>query len=98
MGEVPRYYSDAFEVVGNPWGLTIKFSRRTPTAGPPSPPEELVHIDMSWEHAKTMTYILWRYIRETEHSMGVSHELPLRVLSDLRIGKEDWDNFWRPSA
>lgn len=55
--KVPEYYSDAFEVVANPYGMVLNFK-----AGPPEPRMTaggpLVRVRTSWEHAKIMTFIM----------------------------------------
>ena len=94
--EVPRYYSDSFEIVGNVYGATLKFSRRAAVAGPaPPPPEVLVEVSQSWEHLKMMVFIVWRHIKAVEQKSGVSYPVPSKVLSDLGIAMEDWDAFWK---
>ncbi len=95
--EVPEFYSDMFEIVGGPYGIVLNFRK-----GPPEPRletrETVARVRMSWEHAKAMTYIIWRHIRRVEQDTGVSYPVPAKVLSDMGIGKEDWENFWRPAA
>lgn len=93
--EIPEFYSDMFEVVAGPYGVTLNFRK-----GPPEPRmesrETVCRVRMSWEHAKIMTYVMWRHIRKMEQDKGVSYPAPPEVLSNLQIGKEDWDNFWQP--
>ena len=97
MSEVPRFYSDSFEIVGNPYGVTFKFKRRPAVIGTtPPPPEDVAEVSMSWEHLKALTYILWRYIRALEDENGISYPISTKVLSELKIGKEDWEKFWQP--
>jgi len=92
--QIPEFYSDMFEIVGGAYGVVINFKKG------PSEPRETTHeticrIRMSWEHVKAMTYILHRYIRGVEKDSGVSYPLPPKVISDLGIGREDWDAFWK---
>lgn len=99
MSEIAKIYSDSFEVIGTVYGLTLKFQRRPAVAvTAPPPPEVLAEVSMSWEHAKAMVFILWRYIKEVEVSSGVSYPIPARVLSDMRISPEDWQTFWKAPA
>lgn len=92
--EIPEFYSDAFQVRGGPYGIIINVRK-----GPPEPgietTETVARIRMSWEHAKTMAFIMARHIKKTEQETGVSYPLPTRVLSDLQIGQEDWESFWK---
>jgi hypothetical protein len=94
--EIPEFYSDMFEIVGGPYGIVLNFRK-----GPPEPRmetrETVARVRMSWEHAKAMTYIMWRHIRRIEQESGVSYPIPPRVLSDMNIGREDWEGFWKPT-
>jgi hypothetical protein len=60
-------------------------------------PEATARVRMSWEHAKSMVYVMWHYIRKVEQETGVSYPVPMKVLSDQNIGREDWDSFWKSS-
>jgi len=94
--KIPEFYSDMFEVVASPYGVVLNFS-----AGPPEPrmdKEPVARIRMSWEHAKSMTFIMARHIKKIEQETGVSYPIPTRVLSDMSIGLEDWDAFWKHEA
>ena len=94
--EIPEFYSDMFEILGGPYGVVINF-RKGPSAPRTETRETVCRVRMSWEHVKTMNFVLWRYIRKTEQDMGLSYPIPTKVLSDLGIGREDWDNFWKPA-
>jgi hypothetical protein len=50
---------------------------------------------MSLEHLKVMTYVVRRQVLEYERQSGVRIQIPQEVLNALRIGREDWDTFWR---
>jgi hypothetical protein len=50
---------------------------------------------MSTEHLKVMAFMLRRHILEREHGMGVNVPVPVEILNSLRIGLEDWEQFWR---
>lgn len=96
MPEIPRIYADSVEFIPSAYGLILKFKRRPPISGPAAPPpEDVAYIDMSWEHAKIMVFVLWRHIQEVERKLGVSFPVPSRVLSELRVGREDWDTLWK---
>lgn len=95
--EIPEFYSDMFEIVGGPYGVVVNF-RKGPSEPRSEARETVCRVRMSWEHAKTMTYILWRYIRNMEQGTRISYPIPMKVLSDLQIGLEDWNSFWKPSS
>jgi len=94
---IPEYYSDMFEVVSGPYGIAFNFMK-----SPPMPrtetKETVVRIRMSWEHAKTMTFIMQRHVKRVERDTGVSYPMPIKVLSDMEIAKKDWDTFWKPES
>lgn len=93
--DIPDVYSDMFEILGGAYGLVFNFRK-----GPCEPSmqgfETVARVHMSWEHAKAMTYISWRHIKRMEEHAGISYPLPNKVLSDMAIPKEDWDEFWKP--
>ena len=92
---IPEYYSDMFEVVGGPYGIVLNFMK-----SPPVPRTEIKEtvsrIRMSWEHAKAMTFIMQRHVETVERDTGVSYPMSTKVLSDMGIAREDWDDFWKP--
>ncbi len=94
--EVPEFYSDQFEIVGGPYGVTINF-KKTPPEPRMGAPEVVSRTRMSWEHTKSMVYVMWRYVRKVEQESGVSYPVPMKVLSEQSIGREDWDSFWKSS-
>lgn len=94
--EVFEAYSDTFEAVGNPYGMVINFNLSSPhMAGPyAGQPATVARIRLSWEMAKVLTFILLRYIKKAEADRGVSYPIPVEILNQLRIAKEDWDGLW----
>jgi len=92
--QIPEFYSDVFEIVGGPYGVTINF-RKSPPEPRAGGPETVVRVRMSWEHVKSMAYIIWRYVRRVEQESGVFYPVPIKVLSDQGIGLEDWEKFWK---
>ena len=95
MSEIPEFYSDMFEIVGGPFGMVINF-RKGPAEPRTETRETVARMRMSWEHAKAMTFLMWRHIRSIESNTAVSYPLSSKVLSDMQIGREDWDRFWSP--
>jgi len=95
--EVPEYYSDHFMVAGGPYGAAINFAKSPPEPGPGKTPETVARIRMSYEHIKTLTFVLARHVKKLERENEVSYPIPAKVLSGLGIAKEDWDSFWESS-
>jgi len=63
--QIPEFYTDLFEVVGNPYGVVMNFylsssDPRTATK------QSIAKIRMSWEHAKAIAFILQRQIKAIE--------------------------------
>jgi hypothetical protein len=50
---------------------------------------------MSLEHLKIMAFIVRKHLMQYEQNAGVNIEVPVEVLNNLRIGREDWDTFWK---
>ena len=93
--EVPEYYSDQFMIAGGPYGAVINFAKSPPEPGPGKVPETVARVRTSYEHLKTMTFVLARHVKQIERENGVSYPIPSKVLSSLSIAKEDWDGFWK---
>lgn len=93
--EIPEFYSDQFMVSGGPYGMVIGLRKSAPEPGPGKVPETVARVWLSYEHAKTMTFVLCRQIKRIEREAGVSYPVPAKVLSDLGIGMEDWETFWK---
>lgn len=92
--QIPEYYTDMFEVVGGPYGITLNFMKSPPVPRTETK-ETVARIRMSWEHAKAMTFIMQRHVKTVERDVGVSYPMPSKVLSEMGIAKEDWDSFWK---
>jgi len=97
MGEPIDVYSDQFMVTTTSWGANLSFLVNTPHPEPtkPVPPERVATIRMSNEHLKVMVMIIARQIKKMESDLGIKIEVDPRVLNNLGIAREDWDNFWK---
>jgi hypothetical protein len=95
--KIPEYYADHFMMAGGPYGAVINFGESPPEPGPGKTPETVVRIRMSYEHIKTLTFVMARHIKKVERENNVSYPIPSKVLSGLGIAKEDWDGFWESS-
>ena len=91
----PEYYSDQFMVSGGPYGLVINFKASPPEPGPGKVPETVARVRMSYELVKTLTFVMCRHIKKIERDTGVTYPVPGKVLSDLGVGIEDWQAFWK---
>ncbi len=60
--EVPEYYSDHFMIAGGPYGAAVSFAKSPPEPGPGKTPETVARIRMSYEHIKTLTFVMARHI------------------------------------
>ena len=90
-------YSDSMGINLGPLGCSLVFS--VTSAGPVIPgvqqqTEKVAVIRVSLEHVKMMAYIFRRQILEYERQSGTRISIPLDVLNQLRIGREDWDECW----
>jgi len=91
----PEFYSDQFMVSGGPYGLVINFKASPPEPGPGKIPDTVARVRMSYELVKTLTFVMCRHIKKIERDTGVSYPVPGKVLSDLGVGMEDWQAFWK---
>ena len=93
--ETPEFYSDQFMVSGGPYGLVINFKASPPEPGPGKVPDTVARVRMSYELVKTLTFVMCRHIKKIERDTGVTYPVPGKVLSDLGVGMEDWQAFWK---
>jgi len=93
--ETPEFYSDQFMVSGGPYGLVINFKASPPEPGPGKVPDTVARVRMSYELVKTLTFVMCRHIKKVERDTGVTYPVPGKVLSDLGVGMEDWQAFWK---
>lgn len=98
MSEPIDVYADQFQVSVGPYGCALSFMISSPTPPAPGttpPATRLASVRMSLEHLKVMTFLLHTQLRQYERQTGVTIQLPGEILNSLRIGREDWDAFWR---
>jgi hypothetical protein len=98
MSDAIDVYSDQFQVHTGPYGCTLNFLLTSPTPPAPGSPVQATRVAtvrMSLEHMKVMTYMLRQQLLEYERRTGTAVQLPMEMLNQLRIGREDWDNLWR---
>ena len=87
----PNLYSDGIQVGVSPFTVTLQFTV-APTAQPGTQaPAPVVTIRMSPEHAKVMTIILRKQLKQFEQQLGQDIALPHQVYQQLGLSpKEDW--------
>ncbi len=97
MPEPVDIYTDNFQMTMSPYRVTINFSltgAMPPAPGAAPQSERLASVRMSLEHLKLMAFIVHRQVMQYERGTGVTIQLPLGLLNDLHIGREDWEAFW----
>lgn len=96
MPEIPDIYADGVGLQLGPFGCSLNFSISPAMPSPGSAPgQPAATIRMSLEHLKLMAFLLHRQLREYERGTGVKVDVPRDVLNQLRVGREDWEEFWR---
>ncbi|MCZ6479567.1 MAG: DUF3467 domain-containing protein [candidate division NC10 bacterium] len=104
MAEVPEVYSDVFWVTLNPYTALLDFGTRLAPLREHAQHEEgqeaenrtfrvAARIRMSPEHAKVLAFILRRHVQDYERQTGITIDVPVQILNDLRIPPEDWRQF-----
>ncbi len=90
-------YSDQFLITTTSWGANLSFLVNAPHPDPtkPSPAERVATIRMSNEHLKIMAMIIVRQIKKMEADTGIKCEVDRRVLNNLGIAPDDWEDFWK---
>lgn len=90
-------YSDQFMVTTTSWGANLSFLVNTPhpEQTKPVPAERVATIRMSNEHLKVMAMVIVKQIKKMEAETGVKLDVDRRVLNNLGVSPEDWDDFWK---
>ncbi len=97
MAEPIDAYADQFMVTITTWGANLSFlvNPPHPEVAKPVPAERVATIRMGNEHLKVMAMIIVRQVKKMESESGVRCEVDRRVLNNLGIAPEDWDEFWK---
>ena len=98
MADVPDIYTDSVRASLNVWGLTLSFGIRSvdpedlpegaETMSAPRDTKALVR--MGHLHAKVMTMIMRRLLKEYEENAGEDIHIPDEIASPLNLQEEDW--------
>lgn len=97
MDGVPDVYADQLGLNLGPLGASLFFSASVagPVAqGVPQQTREVAVIRVSLEHLKLIAYVLRHQVRKYESQFGVQIPIPLEVLNQMHIGREDWNECW----
>lgn len=87
----PDLYADSVQIFMGPFGLVLEFGVQNPRNTGQTPPKPLATVRMSPEHAKIMTILLKRNLRQFEQQVGSDIPLHPAVATQLGISKkEDW--------
>ncbi len=92
MEEPLDLYIDGFQMGIAPFSVALAFGiSPAPGSGSPQAPKPLVTIRMSVEHAKVMTIIMRRQLKQYEESLGQPIPIPPQVYQQLGLSpREDW--------
>ena len=96
MAEPFDVYADGLTISTNPWGTNLVFGL-SPAAASPESNEEATHlgtIRVSNEYLKILGFAICRSLMQHEKNVGAQLGIPVQVLDELGIPKDDWDSFW----
>jgi hypothetical protein len=96
MADHPDIYTDGVSLNIGPFGCILNFGL-SPAVAPAAAgtmAQPVGTVRMSLEHLKIMAFLLRRQLRDYERQSGVEVPIPIDVLNQLRIGREDWDECW----
>lgn len=84
-----EFYSDAFTIRVNPYGVAIGLGcRGLQDQGMPPPPVAIVHTSL--QGAKVLAMILRKVLKEMERKSDYKIELLPAVHQELGLAPEDW--------
>jgi hypothetical protein len=91
--EIPDIYVDQMRVTTGVYSVNITFGLGEPhptQGGIARSVDEKVRLRMSLQHAKIMTMILRRQIKQYERESGTEIQIPANVYTGLGVAQEDW--------
>lgn len=89
--EVPDLYTDGVQIGVSPFGVTLAFAMQPPGQTGTLAPIKVCHLRMSLEHAKVMTIMLKKNLKNFEDQMGQNIPLHPQLTQQLGLSKtEDW--------
>jgi hypothetical protein len=90
-------YADQIALNLGPFGCALNFHASPavpPAGGVAAAGTPVATIRMSLEHLKVMAFLFRRQLMQYERQQGVEVQVPMDVLNQLRIGREDWQECW----
>jgi hypothetical protein len=90
--KVPDLYTDGVQITVSPFGITLSFAMQPAgQSGQMAAPIRVCNLRMSLEHAKALSMILRRQLKNYEVNLGGEIPLPHQVYQQLGLSeKEDW--------
>lgn len=90
--DVPEVYTDAVQIGISPFGATLAFGMQPAGQTGSMAPIKVCNIRMSLEHAKVLSILLKKQIKNYEVSaLGAEIPLPSQMYQQLGLSKqEDW--------
>jgi hypothetical protein len=87
--EIPEYYTDSVNFMTNIYSFMVEFGAQQPNPEglEPPPPRPLVRVKMSPHHAKIMSLMLRKQVREYETRIGTII-LPTELFQSLGISDD----------
>jgi hypothetical protein len=87
--QVPDLYADAVQIGLGPFGVVLMLGMQPGQPG--APPIRTANVRMSLEHAKVLSILLKRQLKQFEEQMGEDIPLHPQLCTQLGISKtEDW--------
>ncbi len=88
---VPELYTDAVQIALSPFGVLLAFSMQPAGQTGSLAPIRVCNLRMSLEHAKVLSIILKKQLKNFEGNMGEEIPLPSQVYQSMGLSKmEDW--------
>jgi hypothetical protein len=88
---VPDLYTDAVQIGVSPFGVLLSFAMQPAGQTGSLPPVQVCNLRMSLEHAKVMTILLRRHLKNFEQQMGTDIPMFPQLSTQLGISRtEDW--------
>jgi hypothetical protein len=89
--DVPEFYCDGTQIGLSPYTAILSLTKQPAGQDRTVPPIKVAIVRMSLEHAKVMSIILRKQLKNYEAQTGVEIQLPKDLYQQLGISKqEDW--------
>lgn len=91
--EIPDIFVDQMRITIGVFGVSMTFGLSEPhptSGGVPRAVDDKVRLRMSLEHAKIMSMLMRRQLKDYERGTGTTIEIPMNVFTGLGVSIEDW--------